>query len=202
MLLKLTCRQGYHVFNIPAILLDFPDHFETERLLLRAPRPGDGQPLNDAIRESLDNLRPWMHWAQMLQTVEQTEAVVRQAAARFYLREELRLHLFRKSDGLLVGSSGMHHLDWSVPRFEIGYWVRASLEGQGYVTEAVNGITRFAFETLMAQRMEILCDVNNTRSAAVAERCGYRLEARLRRDSRAPDGSIRDTLVFARLAGE
>jgi RimJ/RimL family protein N-acetyltransferase len=190
------------VLNIPAILLDFPDHFETERLLLRAPRPGDGQPLNDAICESIDNLRPWMHWAQTLQTVEQTETIVRQAAARFYLREELRLHLFRKSDGLLVGSSGMHHIDWLVPRFEIGYWVRASLEGQGYVTEAVNGITHFAFETLMAQRMEILCDVKNTRSAAVAERCGYRLEARLRRDSRAPDGSIRDTLVFARLAGE
>jgi RimJ/RimL family protein N-acetyltransferase len=202
MLLRLTYRQGYHVLNVPAILLDFPDHFETERLLLRAPRPGDGLPLNDAIRESLDKLRPWMHWAQTLQTVEQTEAVVRQAAARFYLREELRLHLFRKSDGLLVGSSGMHHIDWSVPRFEIGYWVRASLEGQGYVTEAVNGITRFAFDTLMAQRIEILCDVRNRRSAAVAERCGYQLEAHLRKDSRAPDGSIRDTLVYARLAGE
>jgi RimJ/RimL family protein N-acetyltransferase len=195
-------RQGYHVLNVPAILLDFPDHFETERLLLRAPRPGDGRPLNDAIRESIDNLRPWMRWAQTLPTVEQSEAVVRQAAARFYLREDLRLLLFRKSDGLLVGSSGMHHIDWSVPRFEIGYWVRDSLEGQGYVTEAVSGITRFAFETLMAQRIEILCDVKNTRSAAVAERCGYRLETRLRRDSRAPDGSVRDTLVFARLAGE
>ncbi len=96
----------------------------------------------------------------------------------------------------------MHRIDWDVPRFEIGYWVRTSLQGQGYITEAVNGISKFAFEQLKAERMEIRCDARNERSAAVARRAGYTLEAKLRRESRAPDGSLRDTLIFALLRDE
>ena len=33
----------------------------------------------------------------------------------------------------------------------------------------------------------------------MAERCGFTLEGVLRRDSRAPDGSVRDTRVYARV---
>ena len=37
----------------PQILMDFPESFETERLLIRSPLPGDGQELHAAIRESI-----------------------------------------------------------------------------------------------------------------------------------------------------
>jgi RimJ/RimL family protein N-acetyltransferase len=184
------------------ILLDFPDLFESERLLIRAPRPGDGQAVNEAIHESHEHLKPWMPWAQSLQPLEETEENMRRAAARFMLREELWLNLYRKRDGLYVGGSGLHRIDWSLPKFEIGYWVRASLEGQGYITEAVKRITRFAFETLKAERVEIRCDAHNERSAAVARRCGYAQEARLRHDDWGMDGSLRDTLIFSMLRDE
>jgi RimJ/RimL family protein N-acetyltransferase len=177
----------------------FPDHFETDRLLIRAPQPNDGRAVNDAVRESIDELRPWMPWAQVVPSVGETETYVREAALRFRNHEDLPLLLFRTSDGLFVGGSGMHRIDWDVPRFEIGYWVRTSLSGQGYITEAVLGITAFAFEQLEAIRLEIRCDARNQRSAAVAERAGFTLEARLRKESRALDGSLRDTLIFARL---
>ncbi|HLV34951.1 MAG TPA: hypothetical protein VKY59_07560 [Spirillospora sp.] len=45
-------------------LLDIPDQFETERLLARIAQPGEGAILYDAIRESLDELRPWTFVAQ------------------------------------------------------------------------------------------------------------------------------------------
>ncbi len=180
------------------ILLDIPDQFETERLIIRAPRAGDGPACNAAIRESLDELRPWMPWAEPVPSVEDTETVHRRAAARWLTREELPLALFRKEDGLFVGGSGLHRIDWSVPRMEIGYWIRTSLSGQGYITEAVNGITAFAFDVLGAQRLEIRCDARNRRSAAVAQRAGFTLEGRLHHHMKAPDGSLRDTLVYAR----
>lgn len=180
----------------------FPDHFETERLLIRSPQPNDGRAINEAVKESIDELRPWMPWAQTTQSVAESETYAREAALRFRNREDLPLGIYRKSDGQLVGNSGMHNIDWDVPRLEIGYWVRTSLRGQGYITEAVLGITKFAFEYLQAERMEIRCDARNQRSAAVAQRAGYTLEARLRHESRAPDGSLRDTLIFALLRNE
>lgn len=184
------------------ILLNLPDQIETERLVMRAPRAGDAPAIHAAIQESLAHLQPWMPWARADETVDDLETFLRSMAARFIMREDLPLMLWRKSDGLYVGGSGLHRMDWSVPCFEIGYWVRASLEGMGYITEAVNGITQFAFDTLAAERLEIRCDTRNLRSAAVAKRAGYRLDGTLRRDSRDPKGELRDTFVFSKIRGE
>jgi len=184
------------------LLFDFPDQIETERLIVRAPRPGDGAHSCVAIAESLEELRPWMPWAQVAPTQDESEAVYRRAISEWHARTNLMMVMFRKSDGLFVGGTGLHRIDWTVPRFEIGYWVRTSLQRQGYVTEAVNGLTDFSFNVLGAQRIEIRCDVLNTRSAAVAQRAGYTLEARFHHDSRGVDGSLRDTLIFVRFPPE
>ncbi|QIN82281.1 GNAT family N-acetyltransferase [Rubrobacter tropicus] len=181
----------------PPILKDFPDEFETERLLIRSPLPGDGPELHAAVRESLDELLPWMPWPKEHGTVDDSEASARRARVRFLERTELRMHLFLKGTGDLVGSSGLQGIDWSVPKFEIGYWSRTPLAGRGYATEAVRGIAAFAFDTLDAKRVEILCDPLNRPSARVAERAGFRLEGELRNESVGTDGSIRNTLVFS-----
>lgn len=184
------------------ILRDFPDRFETERLLIRAPRPGDGAAGNEAIRESEAELKPWMPWVHPLPSLEVTEQFYRQAAAQWLTRESLPMILLRKEDGLFVGGSGLMCRDWSVPFFEIGYWVRTSLQRQGYITEAVRAQTRFAFDVLGARRVELRCDARNTRSAAVAERAGYALEGRLRHFVRDVEGKLADMLIYARLAGD
>ncbi|MCX6046811.1 MAG: GNAT family protein [Chloroflexi bacterium] len=185
------------------ILRNFPSSFETERLTIRCPQPGDGAELNAAVLESLAELRPWMAWAKTAPTLEESEIHVRKALARFLLREELWLLLFLKGTHTLVGSSGFHNIDWAVPKFEIGYWARTAYAGQGYITEAVAGITNFAFQNLGAHRVEIRCDVKNQRSAAVARRLNFTLEATLYADDRAPlTNELRNTLVFAKVQSE
>ncbi len=179
------------------ILRDFPDQLETERLIIRVPRPGDGAPGNAAIRESAAELQAWMPWANPLPAPEDTEEVYRQMAAQWLTRESLPFILLRKDDGLFVGGSGLMCRDWTVPFFEIGYWVRTSLQGQGYVTEAVQAQTQFALDVLGARRIEIRMDTRNDRSKAVAERAGYTFEGRLRHFMRAADGTLADMLIYA-----
>ncbi len=181
------------------ILRDFPDRFLSERLLIRAPLSGDGTEVHAAIEESLDQLRPWMPWAHLEQTPDDVEANVRHAIAEFAARRDLRLHLYLRDGGGFVGSSGLHRIDWSVPRFEIGYWVRTGLTGRGFATEATRRIADFAFDDLRAERVEIWCDAANERSAAVARGAGFTLEARLARNRRDAAGDITDSLCFARL---
>ena len=181
------------------ILLDFPDSFDTERLTIRAPRIGDGAELNAAVAESAVELKPWMPWADPVSTVEDTEANIRNAIAKWIERKDLRLNLYLKGTQTFVGGSGLHRIDWDVPRFEIGYWCRTRFVGQGYITEAVNAITAFAFDVLGARRVEIRCDSLNTRSRAVAERAGFPLEATLHNYSTSVTGEVRDELVFAKI---
>jgi ribosomal-protein-serine acetyltransferase len=182
------------------ILLNFPDHFETERLLVRCPRPGDGAEINAAIRESWAELRPWMPFAAgEYPTIEESEARVRRIQADFLQRKDLPFLAFLKGTETLVISTGLHRINWDVPRFEIGYWTRTVYARQGYATELARGLTNFAFNVLGAKRMEIRCDANNEPSAAVARRAGYALEATLRREDRHHlTKDLRDTLVFVR----
>jgi hypothetical protein len=105
----------------PPILRDFPDSFETERLLIRSPMPGDGAGVYAVVTESLEELRPWMPWARNELTVDVEEENMRRARAAFLERSDLMLLLFLKGTNTLVGGSGLHRIDWSVPRFEIGY---------------------------------------------------------------------------------
>ncbi|HEY3265496.1 MAG TPA: GNAT family protein [Armatimonadota bacterium] len=179
-----------------------PESFETARLLIRAPQPGDGPELNAAVRETFAELRPWMPWADHLPSVADSEHNIQEAWEAFQARTDLRLNLYLKETGAFVGGSGLHRIDWSVPKFEIGYWRRRGYEGRGLVTEAVLGIAGLAFNTLGAQRVEIRCDTRNERSRAVALRAGFRLEGIHRRDSRAVNGEIRDTVVYAMLPEE
>lgn len=184
------------------ILKDFPESFETERLLIRSPMPGDGEELFAAIRESRKELKPWMPWVHHHRTPDDSEESARRGYVEFLERGDLRMHLFSKGTDTLIGSSGLHRIDWDIPRFEIGYWLRTGFTGRGYMTEAVRGIAAFAFDEFGANRVEIKCDSTNTKSVRVAERCGFRLEGELRNNEKSPSGELRNTLVFSMLPEE
>jgi RimJ/RimL family protein N-acetyltransferase len=185
--------------NQKPILKDFPSEFTTDRLLIRMPMPGDGPVVYDAVTASLEELKPWLPFANYEQTLEGVEANLRESHAQFLKREDLRLLVFLKETGEFIASSGLHRINWDVPKFEIGYWIDTRQSGKGYMTEAVEGITRFAFEELAANRVEIRCDPNNVKSRAVAERLNYTLEGTLQNDDLGVDGSLRDTCVFAKV---
>ncbi|MNI31146.1 Ribosomal-protein-serine acetyltransferase [compost metagenome] len=183
------------------ILLSVPESFESDRLLIRAPLFGDGAALNEAIAESIAELRPWMPWAQEVPSVQDSEINVRQARLAFLERKDLRLHFINKNTGEFIGSGGLHRIDWKARKFEIGYWLRTSCTKQGYMTEAVAAITKYAIEHLEANRIEIRCDARNLGSAQVAERSGFTLEGILRNEVCDVDGALCSTKVFAKVRG-
>ena len=182
-----------------ALLLDFPESFESNRLTIRAPRAGEGTEVNAAVRETFDDLKPWMPWAQQMPTLEESESFVRRSQCDFLARKDLMLFLFLKGTDTLVGGSGLHRINWDIPKFEIGYWCRKRFQGQGYITESTEAITKFAFETLGAKRVEIRCDSKNVRSRRIPDRLEFKLEGTFRNDSLSPLGELRDTLVFAKI---
>jgi RimJ/RimL family protein N-acetyltransferase len=182
------------------ILREFPEEFTTQRLLIRKPLPGDGKAVYDAIQASLNELKPWMPWAHMNQTEEDVEANIRESYVKFLSREDLRLLVFNKETGDFIASSGLHRIDWAVPKFEIGYWIDTRYSGKGYITEAAEAITSFAFNELKAKRVEIRCDTKNTRSRAIPEKLGFTLEGILKNDSLSVETKKpRDTCVFAKI---
>ena len=174
-----------------------PDEFETERLLIRCPLPGDGAAVNAALAESLPRLSTWMDWAQELPEVAESEELQHSGIIAYRQRRAFHFNAFLKETGEFVSKPSLFAIDWRVPCCEVGYWQRTRFEGQGLMTEAVRAVTKLAFTTLFMARVELRCDPLNTRSRRVAELAGFKLEGHLRRAARNPQGGLRDTLIYA-----
>ena len=186
------------------MLLDIPEWIACPRVILAAPQAGGGAAMAAAITESIAHLKPWMPWAQEAPSPASAELVMRRMQADFILRRDLVFQIYAKTAtgerGDLLGGTGLHRIDWDLRRFEIGFWIRASAQGQGYVGEAVQAMAALAFDQLAARRVEIRMDARNLRSRAVAERCGFEFEGVLRRDAVDVAGESRDTRLYSRIA--
>jgi len=180
------------------LLLTVPTQITTKRLLLRAVTAADAQAINDAIRESFAELHPWLPWAGKCPTLEATSEFCVQAEVDYSVRREFPMVMLRREDQRLLGGTGLVRGDWTVPKFEVGYWLRSDAWGNGYVTEAVHAVVQLARRNLKIRRLEIRTDSRNKRSARVAERAGFKLEGKLHHDGRDNRNRLRDTLLFAR----
>lgn len=182
------------------ILLDIPDQIRTERLLIRAPRPGDGAMLHASLLETLDDLRRFpasLIWALQEQTVDSAEEFCRRGAATWLLRADFPMLCFLRDSDEHVGNVGLHRFNWITRVFEIGWWCRKRAQGQGLITEAARALTEFAFATLGARRVWCLGDEENERSWRVAERLGFAYEGTLKSERADPDGTRRNMRVYA-----
>ncbi len=179
-------------------MVDVPKDIETPRLTLRCSRPSDAPEVLAAITDSFEELHRWMRWADELPTLHEVEAHSRRLHIRFHQRDALPYRAYLKGTDTMVATCDLHHIDWNVPKFEIGYWVRTKFAGQGYMRECVKAVTKLAF-SLGAKRVEIRSSSDNVRSCRVAEACGFELEGTLRHDNRWPNGDLKDMRVYSRI---
>ena len=181
------------------ILIDVPMPIYTPRLRIEPVAAGHGAASVEAFQESLESFRPWMGWIHEPDALEvdAREKWLRAGAAAFIRRETLFMLAFERASGCLVAGTGYHGIDWDVPKFEIGYWVRQSAQGQGYAYELSAALLQYAFRALNAARVEILVTDGNDKSRRVIERTGIPYEGMARHDHRGVDGALAHTHIYA-----
>ena len=95
----------------------------------------------------------------------------------FWTDEYSRLLIVDKEDDTILG---MIFFFKSVPYFdalEIGYILfDTGRRGKGIMTEALNLLVHFLFETKTIHRLQLTVYVGNTASKKVAEKCGFQSE--------------------------
>lgn len=173
----------------------------TSRLLLRPPQAGDGARLTAAKRESWAALSRWLAFADKpIESINDTEdeIYVRQKHSQFILRTDLTLLVFDRQGTELIGSSGLHDLDWEARVMSLGYWMRTSKTGNGYAAEVALALTKYAFEHLGANRLTISHADGNVRSQRIIEKLGFEKEG-VSRKSYLLQGQLVDAHHYARL---
>lgn len=176
-----------------------PEEIESDRLIIRVARPGDGAVFNAAIVESLSHLSPWLGWVTPAPTIQQSEESCCTAHARYLRNEDLMALFFLKECGSLVGGSGLHDANWDLRQFEIGYWGRTAFSGRGLITEGVRALADHALSSLNASRVFLTTDDLNIASWKLAERAGFQMEGILRNERKNLAGTLRNTRVYSRV---
>jgi len=146
-----------------------------------------------------EDLRAWLTWVDATRSSSDAQRYAHYAQAQFDGHVAFD-YAIRERDAL-VGSIGLHGIDWSNRHAEIGYWLAPEGRGRGIVTRACHALTTHAFARLELHRLEIRCVIENVRSRAVAERLGFRFEGTLREAYYLHDG-FRDLALYAMTASE
>lgn len=140
-----------------------------------------------AIEESLPELHAFMPWATEAYNLDDAVDYITRSGEGWADGEQFNYAIFT-SVGELVGSIGL--MTRRGPGvLEIGYWIRTPYAGRGYMTAAVNALTRVALTLPGITRVAILHDEVNKASAAVAVKAGFTEVGRENREPQAPGES-------------
>jgi UDP-4-amino-4,6-dideoxy-N-acetyl-beta-L-altrosamine N-acetyltransferase len=120
-----------------------------------------------------------------------------------HLRDDSsRVFTIETEDGVAIGNIGLHDLDWKNRSALLGiviaekeYW------GQGYGSDAITALLRFAFGEMNLHRIWLAVFDFNERAIRCYEKCGFRHEGRAR-EAMFRDGRYHDALQMAILQQE
>ncbi|MGR5173123.1 GNAT family N-acetyltransferase [Vibrio owensii] len=173
---------------------------ETKRLKLIPACLERAEEAHQVVVRCQKTLETYLPWVPHVLTLEAMIEGTEKAIANFEnFEEELRYFIIEKESDRLIGAVGLMIRDQKVPAFEIGYWLDDIAVGNGYISEAVLELERYAFEDLGARRIAITADSTNLKSRAVAERCGYDFEGELRHDRLSTSGELSNTVVYSKI---
>ncbi|NJL95378.1 MAG: GNAT family N-acetyltransferase [Anaerolineae bacterium] len=107
-----------------------------------------------------------------------------------------------RADDSLLGGCGLKEVMWQARHAEV--WItlsRPDSRGQGYGTEAMEILLRYAFMELNLNRVGLVVAAYNQRARASYEKCGFVLEGTLR-ENMWRDGEYHDLYLMGILRRE
>ena len=183
---------------------DKPSQFESERLIIRAYQPGDGQWFYPVCLRNQGHLKQFEGHNPVhgIHSVEDAEKLVHGFIVDWNCGRHYFMAALEKSTLAFAGQIYIGVVDWDMPEFEVGYFVDVDHEGKGYISEAVRATLGILFKELHALRVSLDCDDTNVRSQHVAERCGFLKEGHIRQNKRREGGVPTGTFIYGMLREE
>lgn len=174
-----------------------PEEIVGERVVLVPRRHEFDEALFELIDSSRNFLREYLFWVDDTRSVDDVRKVTDIFQENWKKQDAFEFVFLDRESRRLVGAGGIHTISYLHHYAEYGYYLNQKEVGHGYITEAVRLLEKELFQRGI-HRLIITCDVNNQASAAVARRCGFELEGKMR-EARFAYGSYRDELLFAKI---
>jgi RimJ/RimL family protein N-acetyltransferase len=174
--------------------MKMPAQIETQRLLLRKPRPEDAHAIFGGWAQDQE-VTHYLTWPPH-ERIEQTQEFVRGCLRAWDGETRFPYMIILKETGEVIGM-----IDPRVegPKVGIGYVAARAHWGKGYVTEATRAIIDWVFQQPSMYRVYATTDIENVASRRVLEKVGMQCEGVLRKYILHPNISDipRDSYIYA-----
>jgi RimJ/RimL family protein N-acetyltransferase/GNAT superfamily N-acetyltransferase len=181
----------------------FQEELSGPRLILRQTRPSRemAELIFRAVDGSREHLRPFCPWEKKDNSIESCLNYLKNKELKTRAGERAEYGIFIRESGEYIGNIQVFNISRETRGAEIGYWLKKSATGKGYMREALRILEEYCFRGLELYRLQLSCDVRNAASARVIGACGYFYEGRLRGDRFEASGDYSsDSYLFAKIA--
>lgn len=170
-----------------------------DHLLLRSYQPEDAATLFGCVAADRAYLREFLPWVDL--TLKEADSATFISVSMDQERDQKGLAMGIFLDEILIGGIGMHEWNHHLKKCQIGYWLAAGQQGNGYMYRSATAFLNFLFGQLGMNKVEIHFLPYNTRSGSLAEKLGGKVEGVLRHNYKS-NGSFEDTVVVGILSSE
>ena len=115
-------------------------------------------------------------------------------------KEEFLFKLKEKKNRTIIGLVYIKELDWNKKKAELAYCIAYQFEGMGIITNSVEILSDYAFDTLGLKTLQIIVHKTNPGSIKVAEKCGYTWQQTLLKEHTPPGENSLDMELYERYA--
>jgi RimJ/RimL family protein N-acetyltransferase len=150
-------------------------------ILLRPFSANDVDAVFEAVRESANELMPWMAWCHADYSREETEAFIKTRPDDWSTDQAYTFAVVDARTGAFLGSVGLNFINRQYQMANLGYWIKSGATKRGVASAATRLLARFGFGELGLQRLEIVAAVGNRASQRAAEKAGATREGVLRK---------------------
>ena len=141
-----------------------------ERVYLRRPTAADAKEVIATVRASRALHRPWVYPTD-------TKAAFDGYIQRTKEKDYVGLLICRNSDDRIIGMANLSQIfRGNLQGAYLGFWASAKFAGQGYMSEGIQLVLRYAFKRLRLHRLEANVQPENQKSKALIKRSGFRYE--------------------------
>ncbi|MBC7338495.1 MAG: GNAT family N-acetyltransferase [Firmicutes bacterium] len=156
--------------------------------------------------EDVDTLLRWINDREvgrhLMPHFPYSRAQERDWIERVSRSESDRVLIIQTHEGRPIGVMGLHRIDQVHRQAELGIFIgEKEYWGQGYGTDAIRTLLRFAFDAMNFHRIYLRVNADNVRAQRCYEKCGFVREGTLR-EAVFRDGGWRDQHLMAVLADE
>jgi len=134
------------------------------------------------------------------QNIESTKDFLIEVNERRIQKTYFPFIVFDKVTSNFVAFFDLKNMDWSIPKTELGFYTDKNYAGRGITSEVLPSFLKYCFTKYKFKKIFLRTHESNKAAQALAAKCGFEIEGRIRRDYKTSSGELVDLMYFGLLS--